>query len=152
MNFIYVYLFIFFIQSISNQEFDNKSIKFLEDLSFKLSSFNRQVIQFVKSHAHPSSTGNCAKYVANAIDSTGTKVARQPSAYMYGQNLIDIGYSKVSCTGALPGDIIVCERSEAHVHGHIEIKGDDGYYYSDFKQKSYCPYSEGCTIRCYRHQ
>ena len=152
MKLKYLCLILSITQLVFNQEVENEEIKFLEE-NFLLgtSSFNQQVINYAKSHAHSSSTGYCAKYVGDAIESTGVKLARQASAYMYGQNLINIGYSKVACTGCLPGDVIVVERTDKHVHGHIEIKGDDGYYYSDFRQNSYCPYSDGCTLRCYRH-
>ena len=152
MKIFYLIIYLYLITIISNQELEQMKIKFLDDnYSLGNSAFNQQVINYIKSHAHTSSTGYCAKYVADAIESTGTKLVRQQSAYMYGQNLINIGYSQVGCTGCLPGDVIVIERSSTHVHGHIEIKGDDGFYYSDFKQKTYCPYSDGCTLRCYRH-
>jgi hypothetical protein len=136
---------------MGNQELLFLSNAFLEQTT---SSYNQKVVNYVKSHAHAKSTGYCAKYVADAIISGGgnTKLERKGSATEYGQNLINAGYNKIGCSGLIAGDVVVIDKTSAHVYGHIDIKGDDGHYYSDFKQNSDCPYSDGCpSKRCYRH-
>lgn len=152
---------IFAVISIEENDYETKNeMKFLEDIesnefsleNLTISQFNSKVISTAKKNAKPTSQGYCAKYVADAIDSTGTHVSRMASAYQYGQNLINIGYKLVSCSSTQPGDIYVIDKTSAHVHGHICIKGDDGAFYSDFKQRNACPYSDGCpVIKCYRH-
>ena len=51
-------------------------------------------VKHLVNHAHKSSTGYCAAYVANALEAGGFRFARQASAYMYRTNgiLKGIGY------------------------------------------------------------
>ena len=131
---------------------NSNEIKFLESQdNLEISSFNTNVINYAKSHANASSIGKCAEYVRNAIESTGVKLERQPYAYQYGENLIKVGYRSSSCTGDA-GMVYVIDKTSSHTSGHIDIVGDDGFYYSDFKQRNWCPYSDGCpSVRCYKH-
>ena len=130
-------------------------LKFLEEpkvYGVGISNFSRTVLNTAKARANATSQGQCAKYVADAIDSAGVRIEREASAYQYGQNLINVGYTPISCASTSAGDIYVIESTSKHVYGHIEIKGDDGKFYSDFKQNSSCPYSDGCgSPRCYTH-
>ena len=66
--------------------------------------------------------------------------------------LILLGYKLIDCSKKSAGTILVIKKSAKHEHGHIEILGAMNKYYSDFKQRSDCPYSDGCgTPRCYMH-
>ena len=131
---------------------NSNEIKFLESKGLlEISKFNQDVINFARDHAYPTSQKRCAEFVRKAIESTGIIIDRKPDAYLYGENLIKVGYKSASCTGE-PGMIYVIDRTPIHTSGHIEIAGDDGFFYSDFKQTTNCPYSDGCaSVKCYKH-
>lgn len=136
------------IKFLDYPELDDQPIEILT-ASSSIGPISQKILNFAKSRAQSKSTGNCAKYVREAIQAGGLSIVAQPSAYMYGQNLINVGYKQIGCTAVPSGSVLVIENSSSHPHGHIEIKGDDGHYYSDFKQNSACPYSDGCQFRCY---
>ena len=95
-------------------------------------------VRHLVSHAHPSSTGYCAAYVANALEAGGFRFARQASAYMYRSNgiLKGIGYREISKPGSFKkGDITVTDRNSAHPHGHMAM-WSGSQWISDFAQRS----------------
>lgn len=104
--------------------------------------------RYARSHAHAKSQGRCARYVANALQASGFKFNRQPSAYMYHTNgvLSKMGFRLVhsGLRGFVPqiGDVCVINRFGKHVHGHICI-WDGRNWISDFVQRNASPYSAG---------
>ena len=95
-------------------------------------------IKHLVSHAHTSSTGYCAAYVADALVAGGFKFTRQASAYMYRTNgiLKGIGYREISKPGSFKkGDITVTDRNSAHPHGHMAMWSGSKWI-SDFVQNS----------------
>ena len=103
---------------------------------------------YARSHAKGRSVGRCARYVANALQASGFKFQRQPSAYMYHTNgvLSKMGFNLVhsGLSGFKPqkGDVCVINRFGKHVHGHICIY-DGRNWISDFVQRNASPYKDG---------
>lgn len=104
--------------------------------------------RFARERANRSSTGFCARYVANALEYAGIKFQRQPSAYMYHSNgiLKKAGFGLVSTSlsgfSPQPGDVCVVGRFNNHKHGHICIY-DGRNWISDYIQRNPSPYSDG---------
>ena len=95
-------------------------------------------IKHLVSHAHSSSTGYCAAYVADALVAGGFKFKRQASAYMYRTNgiLKGIGYREISKPSSFKkGDITVTDRNSAHPDGHMAMWSGSKWI-SDFVQNS----------------
>ena len=94
------------------------------------------------------STGYCARYVANALEASGLKFQRQPSAYLYHTRGIlkqaGFGLVSVGLRGYTPekGDVCVVNRFGSHVHGHICIFNGNNWI-SDFIQNNPSPYRDG---------
>lgn len=94
-------------------------------------------VNFLREHAHQSSTGNCAKAVRMAIEAGGISTEGRPnSAKDYDSFLPKIGYHEVSKDNynPLPGDIVVHEAQPGHPHGHIAMY-DGQNWISDFVQR-----------------
>jgi len=93
--------------------------------------------EYARAHAHASSTGWCAAYVANALENSGFSFVRQASAYMYHTNgiLRGMGFKEISKQTPQKGDVAVEENTSSHVHGHIQIH-DGKNWISDFIQNS----------------
>lgn len=95
--------------------------------------------------ANPTSTGFCAKFVANALQAAGYKFNRQNSAYQYANGpLASAGFRKIPNQGKYQiGDVMVWPahgqgmRGGA-IHGHIQIYNGRNWV-SDFIQANMRP-------------
>jgi hypothetical protein len=77
-------------------------------------------ISYALSHAQPRSTGWCAAYVWRALTNTGVRIASEPEARLYGQNLINAGFRQVG--DLKTGDIRVYQPAgRCNPAGHIQI-------------------------------
>ncbi len=94
---------------------------------------------YARNHAHSSSTGWCAKYVADALENAGFSFTRQGSACMYHTNGILNGMGFALQSGKpntlKKGDVAVHGCNSSWPHGHIQIY-DGSKWYSDFVQNS----------------
>ena len=105
--------------------------------------------------ANSTSTGYCARYVANALEFGGNfKFQRQSSAYMYNGVLPGLGFKAYPASEpAKVGDVIVYGKCAAHRHGHIQIWNGKNWV-SDWVQRRGVPYRAGYdpdqTITLYR--
>lgn len=95
--------------------------------------------------ANPSSTGYCAKYVANALQAGGYKFTRQNSAFQYANGpLANAGFTRITDNGKYQiGDVIVWPAhgkslKGGGIHGHIQIFNGRNWV-SDFIQNSIRP-------------
>ena len=97
----------------------------------------KKAADYATNHAQAKSTGNCAKYVANALQNAGFSFNRQTSAYMYHTNgtLTGMGFSLINGGSPKKGDVYVEDRTNTHIHGHIAIYNGSNWV-SDFIQKS----------------
>ena len=98
------------------------------------------------------SSGRCARYVRQALQSAGYEFTPNPSAYQYETRgtLANAGFSKIS--NDLPpqvGDVVVYNRSSKHPHGHIQIF-DGSDWISDFRQNSISPYGGSYSYTTWR--
>lgn len=103
--------------------------------------------------AKPKSTGYCAKFVADALQAGGYKLARQNSAFMYANgSLAAAGFIKVPDAGQYQiGDVMVWPAhgqslSGGGVHGHIQIFNGRNWV-SDFIQNSLRPGAQYSRVR-----
>lgn len=110
---------------------------------------------FLKENAGANSTGNCAKFVADALETGGFVFQRQPSAYLYMNNsiLLKIGYIEINKPNSYEiGDITVTERNSNHIHGHIAMWCGNNWI-SDFIQNSEYVYKNNQPpIHYFRYQ
>lgn len=93
-------------------------------------------------NANNFSTGYCARYVSNALLSSGFKFNKKQHAYQYHTDgvLSNLGFRRIPYTGNnQPGDIMVFGKTPRHKSGHIQIYSPNGWV-SDFKQKGVSPY------------
>lgn len=95
--------------------------------------------------ANPTSTGYCAKFVANALQASGYKFTRQNSAFQYANGpLASAGFTKIANAGKYQiGDVMVWPahgqgNSGGGVHGHIQIFNGRNWV-SDFIQANMKP-------------
>lgn len=95
--------------------------------------------------ANAKSTGYCARYVANALQSAGYKFERQNSAFMYASGpLASAGFQRVPYAGGFQiGDVLVWpahgrDNSGGAKHGHIQIFNGKNWV-SDYVQKNIKP-------------
>lgn len=90
--------------------------------------------------AHSSSTGYCARYVANALEAAGYKFPRQPYAYMYAHGPLEqAGFTRIpNNTPPMAGDIAVFTPRPGSKAGHIQIFNGSKWY-SDFAQNHMLP-------------
>ena len=98
------------------------------------------------------SSGRCARYVRQALQSAGYEFTPNPSAYQYETRgtLANAGFSKISNnTPTQVGDVVVYSRSSKHPHGHIQIF-DGRDWISDFRQNSISPYSGAYSYTTWR--
>lgn len=101
---------------------------------------------YIQTHALNSSSGYCARYVADGLDKARYNFSRNPSAYMYARKLTLVKAGFVEIAGNTPwqiGDIMVFNRNSARPHGHIQIYTTIGWV-SDFKQNTFIPYRTNC--------
>lgn len=102
---------------------------------------------FATRKAHAKSTGFCARYVANALQSAGYKFVRQVSAFMYANgSLASAGFTKIQNKGQYQiGDVMVYGphggSGGGGIHGHIQIYNGRNWV-SDFIQRSVSPGSK----------
>lgn len=91
-----------------------------------------------------SSSGYCARYVANALQNAGYKFTRQASAYMYRTNniLSGMGFVAIDSTKYQIGDVAVWPAhggpGGGGKHGHIQIYNGKNWV-SDFIQNNFVP-------------
>ena len=111
-------------------------------------------IQHLTDNALSKSSGNCSKYVANALEAGGFVFTRQKYAYQYWSNeiLTGIGYYEINETSSYEkGDITVTENNDDHPKGHIAMWNGTNWI-SDFVQKSKNIYSSNQPpIHYYRY-
>lgn len=144
---------------------DPVSCSFLESIAW---STGEAIAKYAYENAHDKSKGECAKYCRQAIESewpfSDLDLKRQPSAYLYGSSLEDVGFSKVTTVDAgkappgsfkwRPGDVVIIGRSSTRKHGHMEIYtgyAGKGKFASDFKQFTAMPYYDGGEMAIYRY-
>lgn len=95
-------------------------------------------------NANNFSTGYCARYVSNALLSSGFKFNKKQHAYQYHTDgvLSNLGFRRIPYTGNnQPGDIMVFGKTPRHRSGHIQIYSPNGWV-SDFRQKGISPYKD----------
>lgn len=91
-----------------------------------------------------SSSGYCARYVANALQGAGYKFTRQASAFMYHTNKIlsGMGFVAIDSTKYQIGDVAVWPAhggpGGGGTHGHIQIYNGKNWV-SDFIQNNFIP-------------
>lgn len=94
--------------------------------------------------ANAKSTGYCARYVSNALLSSGFKFSKKEHAYEYHTDgvLSNLGFRRTPYTGSNQiGDIMVFGKTPKHPSGHIQIYSPNGWV-SDFRQKGISPYKD----------
>jgi hypothetical protein len=89
------------------------------------------------------SSSNCAKFTMNAVDKgycdKSSVGHRKTHAYQFGELLTSRGFSEVSTSEDVAGDIIVFNKGEgAYSSGHMEMFNGSEWV-SDFKQASKYP-------------
>ena len=122
----------------------NKYIIYLSLISFVLSVNMDAAVNYLISHAQPSTTGWCAQYVHRALEAGGFILPEQPLAYQYRANgiLTNIGYKEISRPSSFKkGDITVTERNSYHTAGHMAMWSGSSWI-SDFVQLSEFVYYE----------
>jgi len=84
------------------------------------------------SHARRHSTGNCARYVREAIDAGGVVLGHTHYAKNYGPVLAASGFQPIH---GVPqkGDVVVIQPAPGHPAGHMAIF-DGANWVSDFRQ------------------
>lgn len=102
--------------------------------------------QFLTSHAHPKSTGSCARYVRRALNHGGLSLPHgmyAPSAKYYYNILLKNGWEIISPQVAgEPGDVVVVDdtwslnRRHRYKDGHIAMCYGSGKWASDFFQRT----------------
>ena len=95
-------------------------------------------VEYLINHANTQSTGNSAKYIADALLVGGFLFTRQKSAYMYHSNgiLNTIGFYEIEKPSSYQkGDITVTENNEEHEDGHIAMWSGTNWI-SDYVQNS----------------
>ncbi|KRW98298.1 hypothetical protein PPERSA_02075 [Pseudocohnilembus persalinus] len=133
----------------SNVDSTLDNYEFTEEEQYLLTwASGQQVSNEITKIAGPSSKGQCAKYVREAIQrANGAPV--QPtgivSAKDYGPFVKQYGYKTTSRSHeqAVTGDVAILAGQPAHPHGHIAIKCSDGKWRSDFVQNSFWIYKDG---------
>lgn len=115
-----------------------------------------QAVNYLDASAQPSSTGQCALYVRQALAAGGLTsfdTNHPANAYQYGPYLTSAGFTTVSSSGYTPqtGDVIVFQPVAGHPSGHIEMY-DGSQWVSDFKQKDILPTTDyqGGSYTVYR--
>lgn len=94
---------------------------------------------FLESQANSSSTGQCAKYVRQALEAGGLSTAGRPTAAADYDNFLPkigfvaIQYTDISYYQPQKGDIVVMPRITGHNYGHIAMYSGNEWI-SDFKQ------------------
>ncbi|VEA64676.1 Predicted chitinase [Serratia plymuthica] len=109
----------------------------------------QKAVQYVNEHAESSSTGYCARYVKNAINSGGD-ISSWPSivsAKDYGPALVERGFEVITAPGSfIAGDVVIIqgikksdfpvgEIKKDHPHGHMAMFNGQQWV-SDFKQNN----------------
>lgn len=94
-----------------------------------------KAIEHLQSHAQPHSTGNCARYVRQAVEAGGVTLVRHLSAKDYGPSLTAVGFQAVATAGYLhrAGDVGIVQPIPGHPHGHMALF-DGTHWISDFVQ------------------
>lgn len=104
-------------------------------------------VEHLRSAAQPASTGQCARYVREAIAAGGVSLAPQLSAKDYGPSLTAAGYVQIalgvptSGNPSKPGDVAVfgaAHNSTSGEHGHMQMY-DGAKWISDFVQRRFSP-------------
>ena len=111
-------------------------------------------VSHLNANAEPRSIGYCAKYVRQAMEAGGMSTAGRPgSAKGYISYLPSKGFTEISTSSYLPGDIVVFDQVPGHQHGHIAM-WNGSQWVSDFKQRSIIVASgyANATPRIYRWQ
>ena len=112
-----------------------------------------KAVEYLINHTNSKSTGNCAKYVSDALLVGGFSFTKQKSAYMYHSNgiLNKIGFSEIEKPSSYQkGDITVTENNDMHEHGHIAMWCGSNWI-SDFVQNSEFVYnSNQSKVHYYR--
>lgn len=101
---------------------------------------------FIARNALGSSSGYCARFVKNGLIHAGYDFTSQASAYMYSTNsqMANMGFVQIAGnTSWQEGDVMVFNKNSQKPHGHIQMFTSVGWT-SDFKQRSWKPYSTNC--------
>lgn len=117
-----------------------------------MSYFNiEDAVNYLKNNANYKTQGNCAKYIADALEEGGLEFNRQPSAYMYHTKgiLRNLDFKIIDRpNNPKKGDIYVQDRTQSHPHGHIAMFCGNNWI-SDFIQNSDQVYSYDAGNRHY---
>lgn len=95
-----------------------------------------RAIKHLKSHAGQHSTGQCARYVREAIEAGGVVLFRHNSAKDYGSSLEKVGFVAIASGAGYThraGDVGIVQPISGHPHGHMAMY-DGTYWVSDYTQ------------------
>ena len=94
-------------------------------------------VKHLDANAHPTSQGQCAKYVREALEAGGADLTVRPLyAKDYGPKLTALGFKSVDAKDYTPqkGDVIVLQPPKDQTAGHIEMFNGT-VWVSDFVQR-----------------
>lgn len=110
------------------------------------SSMPMKAAKYARQKGLSRSTGYCARYVRQALQSAGYKFTGQSSAYLYHTKgtLASAGFMQIdSKTPWQIGDVMIFGSNSSHKHGHIQI-WDGKNWISDFIQSTWKVYRNNC--------
>ena len=113
------------------------------------------VIDKAERNAKFESSGQCAKYVREAIQKAKRKELKPAginSAKDFGPFLQSEGYTLTNKNfdSAKPGSIAIFEGNVQHPHGHIQILGNNNVWISDFVQRRSIPWKSNENVPPYK--
>ena len=95
-----------------------------------------KAVEYLRDNAEEHSTGNCARYVREAIEAGGVTLIRHVSAKNYGSSLLAVGFILIPSGPDYlhrPGDVGIVQPIQGHPHGHMAMF-DGKHWISDFVQ------------------
>jgi hypothetical protein len=96
--------------------------------------WNKEIaVEYLDSHARPSSVSRCAEFVRSAIEAGGLRLVRRRSAKDYGESLEMCDFAIIEPVSPIAGDIVVIQPASARGHGHMAMFNGTNWV-SDFKQ------------------
>ena len=122
--------------------------------STKCKGFNAEkAVKTLKANAHAKSIGYCAKYTKLALQAGGIPYA-SCNATDCEPYLLRNGFKVISNNKRLSsykkGDVVIFFKTKKHIYGHMEM-WSGSQWISDFKQRSFSPYSDTVPFKIYRY-
>jgi hypothetical protein len=84
----------------------------------------KAALDHLDANAGPTSLGQCAMHVREAIEAGGVTLEHHACAKDYGQSLLDIGFAALAGEPAsdfLPGDVAIIQPIPDHPDGHMTM-------------------------------